>query len=612
MSTDPYNDIKPDPHAAVRTHRVDNVIDIENPLQRLPAAQVAADARAFAEAHDLGDHAEDFVKGALVARSPDELDTIPELSDADRAALAFEKDHKWRCTGQLYFAALICALGAATEGWDIVGSNGANLSFPVEFGIARPRPEPGASRDEWIVGLINSAPYLAAAMVGVWVSDPLNNWLGRRGLIFVTGLGLIATPLGMAFTRSWQQLLAVRLLMGIPYGAKAATVSVYAAEISPTAIRGAITIGWQLWVTFGIFIGMAANVIVKDVPRIAWRLQLGSAFIPSVPLVFLVWLAPESPRWLMKKNRYPAAFAAFYRLRKTPLAAARDMYYSHVLYEEEVALAKGTTYWSRLTDLFTVPRIRRASLGAFTTMIGQQLCGINVISFYSSTVFREGGYTNDQALYASLGFGALNFAFCIPALFLVDTFGRRSLLLSTFPFMTLFLLLTGLAFLLPDSQASTRTSLVAAFIYIYTVFYSVGEGPIAFLYPAEVFPTVHREQGMAWGVWANNFFASLLGLTFPSLLRGLTPVGAFCLYAGLNTLALSWVWCFVPETKGLTLEEIDQVFSVPTRHFIHYETTQWLPWWFRRYVLFDRKAHLVPLLDWETDRQAKAARRVAA
>lgn len=123
------------------------------------------------------------------------------------------------------------------------------------------------------------------------MSDPLNNWLGRRGLIFVTGLGLIATPLGMAFTRNWQQLLIVRLIMGIPYGAKAATVSVYAAEISPTAIRGAITIGWQLWVTFGIFIGMAANVIVKDVPRIAWRLQLGSAFIPSVPLIFLVWFA---------------------------------------------------------------------------------------------------------------------------------------------------------------------------------------------------------------------------------------------------------------------------------------------------------------------------------
>lgn len=165
MSSDAYNDIKPDPHVAVRPRTADNVIDIENPLQRLPAAQVAADARSFAEAHDLADHADDFVKGALVARSPDDLDSIPELSDSDRAALTFEKEHKWKCTWQLYFAALVCALGAATEGWDIVGSNGANLSFPVEFGIARPRPEPGASRDEWIVGLINSAPYMAAAMV---------------------------------------------------------------------------------------------------------------------------------------------------------------------------------------------------------------------------------------------------------------------------------------------------------------------------------------------------------------------------------------------------------------------------------------------------------------
>lgn len=105
------------------------------------------------------------------------------------------------------------------------------------------------------------------------------------------------------------------------------------------------------------------------------------------------------------------------------------------------------------------------------------------------------------------------------------------------------------------------------------------------MYSAEVFPTVQREQGMAWAVCVNNFFAGLLGLTFPRMLRALTPTGAFGFYAGLNFVALIWIFCFVPETKRLTLEELDQVFSVPTSTIIKHETTVWLPYMFRRYVL---------------------------
>lgn len=121
----------------------------------------------------------------------------------------------------------------------------------------------------------------------------------------------------------------------------------------------------------------------------------------------------------MKKNRYPKAFASFVKLRLTPLSAARDLYYSHVLYEEELKFARGANFFTRFKELFTVPRIRRASWASGMVMIAQQMCGINsefqcasqltlVISFYSSTVFVDGGFTPTQALYASLGFGALN------------------------------------------------------------------------------------------------------------------------------------------------------------------------------------------------------------
>jgi MFS family permease len=134
---------------------------------------------------------------------------------------------------------------------------------------------------------------------------------------------------------------------------------------------------WQLWVVIGIFLGFAANVIVKDTGRIAWRLQFGSAFIPSFILAIGIFFCPESPRWLMKHNKHAKGFKSMLRLRAHPIIAARDFYYSNVIYEEEMKLAYGSGYFQRLWDCFAVPRIRRSNYGASTVMLAQQMCGIN-------------------------------------------------------------------------------------------------------------------------------------------------------------------------------------------------------------------------------------------
>lgn len=127
----------------------------------------------------------------------------------------------------------------------------------------------------------------------------------------------------------------------------------------------------------------------------------------------------------MKKGRYPQAFNSLRKLRFTDLQAARDMYYIHKQLELEKETLGGATYFNRVTELFTIPRVRRATLAAHTVMLAQQMCGINIIAFYSSTIFSESGFTAVQSLYASLGFGAINFLFAFPAVFTIDTFGRR-------------------------------------------------------------------------------------------------------------------------------------------------------------------------------------------
>ncbi|KAL4899459.1 hypothetical protein BDW74DRAFT_110141 [Aspergillus multicolor] len=552
---------------------------IRNPLQSATREQVHSNARTFAETNGLSEHADLFGRAALVARDPDDFENIPGLLEDELAALTYEKNHKWHGPKVLWYTVGLCAIGAATQGWDQTGSNGANLQFHDEFNIA------GTGRDEWIVGLVNSIIFLTAGLIGAFIVDPLNHYLGRRGEIFVTALCLTATPIGSAFTHSWQALFAARFVMGIGIGAKNATVPIFSAEIAPHRVRGALVMFWQLWVVAGIFLGLIANVAVKDTGRIAWRLQLGSAFIPSFILGAGIYFCPESPRWLMKHGQIAKGFRSMARLRAHPIIGARDYYYSYVIYQEELKEARGAGYFRRMWDCFSIPRIRRSNYGASTVMLAQQMCGINIISFYSSSIFVRAGYDDEQALYASLGYGAVQVLATIPTLFLIDTKGRRTLCLLTFPGMCIFLLAAGLSMLTPESASKgAQLGPVVLFIYLFTICYSLGEGPVAFQYSAEVFPTIQREQGMAWAVCINNTFAGVLSLTFPRMSTVMTPTGAFGFYAGLNLIAWGLIFCFVRETKQLTLEELDQVFSVPTKDFIKHETTVWLPYFFKRHV----------------------------
>jgi hypothetical protein len=154
-------------------------------------------------------------------------------------------------------------------------------------------------------------------------------------------------------------------------------VPVFAAENSPASIRGALVMSWreyshmrasvkiadwcrsEMWTAFGILLGTCANLAVGKTGDIAWRLQLGSAFIPAVPLLLLIYMCPESPRWYMKKDRYAEAFTSLLRLRNTPLQAARDLYYIRSQLEVEREVIKRGTYVTRFIELFTIPRVRR-------------------------------------------------------------------------------------------------------------------------------------------------------------------------------------------------------------------------------------------------------------
>ncbi|KAJ7130231.1 hypothetical protein C8R44DRAFT_872058 [Mycena epipterygia] len=531
---------------------------IQNPLHGIPQETLLAQVEQFAKEKQLEHLTPLLKKGALIAQNPSGFEKIDLLDDADREVIRRETTHKWSQPRFLYYtdAFILCSIAAAVQGWDQTGSNGANLSFPEEFGISTTDPDPvKASRNQWIVGVVNAAPYIAASMLGCWTSDPLNNLLGRRGAIFISAVFCTFSVIGSGFSRTWQELFVTRILMGIGMGLKASTVPVFSAENTPASIRGGLVMSWQMWTAFGIFIGFAANLVFFQMGKLAWRFQLGSAFVPAVPLLFGVYFCPESPRWLMKKNRYQEAYNSLCRLRNSELQAARDLYYVHCQLMEEFAVMRGSNYFMRFIELVTIPRVRRATVASFTVMIAQQMCASQltlskIIAFYSSSIFQDAGYSSKSALLASFGFGLVNFVFAAPALWTIDTFGRRNLLLSTFPNMAWTLLAAGLCFLIPVTS-SARVPLIAFFIYLFAAFYSPGEGPVPFTYSAEVFPLTHREMGM------------------------------------------------IPETKQRTLEELDYVFGVPTSTHASYQLNKSLPYFVKRWILRRKDATLEPLYNFD-------------
>ncbi|RMZ89546.1 hypothetical protein DV736_g3228, partial [Chaetothyriales sp. CBS 134916] len=546
----------------------------------------------FLTLNNLTHQAQLFEKASILLGNEAPVHETPSITEEEINALRNEAASRWSQPRLLYFAVMVCSLGSIEQGWAQTCMNGANLYFPKAFGI-----DSRSARDVFIVGLINSGIYLSIGVLGCWLAEPVNSLLGRRGTIFLGSTTCLIASTASALSQSWPVLLAFRFLLGIGLALDNSTISIYLAECAPAAIRGGLAVSWQMFTAFGIFLGFIANVAVYNYGPNTWRLQLVAPIIPALPLMILIYTLPESPSWLIKQtSRYDKAFLSLRRLRNTDLQAAKELYATYLQRKTQHSMpTPKRTYAQQLLDLVTKPRIRRATLAAYSVMLCQQLCGINIIAFYSSSIFSDAGFSNFGALLASCVSGFIMFVGAFPAIWMMDTLGRRTLLLLTLPITGLTMFGAGLSFMIPAENAG-HFYLLAGTVYLFSLEYSPGMGPVPNTYCAEAFPLSHRELGMSSSVAVANIWATILSFTFPRLLTALGAQGSFELYAFLNIVAVILVFFFVPETKMKTLDELDQVFAISSRRFIHYQVTEYLPWLVQYYVLCRKEATLSPLL----------------
>lgn len=552
-----------------------------NILSQYSEAQVMQMGRNYALKHNLDP--ELFGRAAVLARTPDAYEDMELLTAQEKAGLHKEATKKWHVPSKLFQVIALGSMAAAVQGMDESVINGANLFYPARLGLK------GLKNEDLLEGLVNGAPYLCASCIACWLSDACNKRMGRKWTIFWTCFISAVTCIWQGFVNNWWHLFIARFFLGFGIGIKSATVPAYAAECTPKHIRGALVMLWQFFTAVGIMFGYVASLAFYYVPSrgigdgLNWRLMLGSAAIPAIIVLFQIPFVPESPRWLMGKDRHEEAFDSLKKLRHEEIAAARDCFYQYVLLNEEASY-KDTPTWRRLIEMFTVRRNRNGAIGAWIVMFMQQFCGINVIAYYSSSIFVKSSFSEVSAMLASWGFGMINFTFAIPAFYTIDTFGRRNLLLTTFPLMAIFLLWAGFGFfILPDNR-SARVGVITSGIYLFSCVYSSGEGPVPFTYSAEAFPLYIRDLGMGWATATCWFFNFILAFSWPRMQNAFSTQGAFGWYAAWNLIGFFLVLWFLPETKGLTLEELDEVFSVSLREHAMWQTRNF---WnkIQRYVL---------------------------
>ncbi|KAL8679738.1 MAG: hypothetical protein Q9224_000276 [Gallowayella concinna] len=561
---------------------------LANPLAGISHAMLEDMGARYARKHQVGDQ-EDiraFSKGAVLAQDPSKYHTVAGLTEEEQMVLHTEENHRWHQPPLLYIVIVVCSTCAAVQGMDETVVNGGQLFYKYQYGIGGNDP-----RSTWLTGLLNAAPYLCCAFLGCWLTVPFNSLFGRRGTIFITCLFSALACFWQAFANTWWHMFIARFFLGFGIGPKSATVPIFAAETTPPRIRGALVMQWQVWTAFGIMLGYASDLCFFKVADHAgviglnWRLMMASAMLPALVVVACVFMCPESPRWYMSKGRHFKAYQSMCKLRHNKIQAARDVYYMHTLLEAENEIKNGR---NKFIEIIAVPRNRRAMIASELLMFLQQFCGVNIISYYSSQIFLDGGFSPIAALSASLGFGLINWIFAIPAIYTIDTFGRRNLLLTTYPFLSLFLFFTGFSFWIRADNL--RLACLALGIYLFGIVYSPGQGPVPFTYSAEAYPLYVRAYGMSMATATTWFFNSVLSITWPSLQTAFTTQGAFSWYAAWNIVGFFLILMLMPETKGKTLEELDQVFSVPTNVHARYGLRQ-LRYFARRYVM---RRHVEP------------------
>lgn len=465
------------------------------------------------------------------------------MSGQVKSLVDLPPDTKGPHTSRLGIIAVVATFGGLLFGYDTGVVNGALEPLTHDFGLT-PRTE----------GLVVSFLTIGAAF-GAVVGGRLSDAFGRRSNIILLACFFIVGTLACSLAPNWQFLAGARFFLGLAVGAASTTVPVYLAELAPFEKRGSLVTRNEVMIVVGQFAAFVINAIIFNVwgeHDGVWRYMLAVAVLPAIALLVGMIFLPESPRWLISKNRDGQALEVLKQVRSDERAEAEMREVELLAEQEEVAKTGG------VSDLASKWVLRLVLIGVGLG-VAQQLTGINSVMYYGTQLLTDAGFSADAAIVANTFNGLFSVLGVTVGIMLINRLPRRFMLLGGFVLTSSFHLLIGLsAVFLPEGTFKAYAILVFVVLFVFSMQGTLG--PLVWLMLAEIFPLKIRSFAMGICVFALWLANAAVAQFFPSVVSGLGIANTFFLFAGLGVLALLFIYFFVPETRNKTLEDLEAEF----------------------------------------------------
>lgn len=434
----------------------------------------------------------------------------------------------------LYIIAIVASLGGLLSGYDTGVISGALLFINETWVLP-----------DTLQGFLVSS-VLIGAVIGAATNGILADIFGRKKIIMATAVIFILGSILCAFAPNVYVLILSRIFVGFAVGIVNFVVPLYLSEVSPKNLRGTLVSLYQWAITAGILFSYFINAVFAQAVY-NWRWMLFAGVVPGLVLFIGMCFMSDTPRWLVSKNRDDEAKKVFSKIEPD------------IEPEKEIAEIKETLVDNRQEKTF---RLKKWMIMPFVVGIGimfAQICtGINTIIYYAPTIFKTAGFdSNLTAIYATTGIGVVNFIMTIVAVFFTDRIGRKPLLYFGLTGVMLSLFALGTSFAFAGVLGSSLKWVAVGSLVTYIICFAMSLGPIGWILVSEVFPL--RIRGIAMSVctvsnFAFNFF--VVG-SFPVLLHRIGGAWTFWIFGIVSILCIIFVYFFVPETKGISLEEIE-------------------------------------------------------
>ena len=428
---------------------------------------------------------------------------------------------------------LIAALAGFLFGFDTVVISGADKKLQLLW-----------QSSDGFHGIVVMGMALWGTVIGAIFGGFPTNKIGRKNTLIWIGVLYSISAIGSAFANDPISFAAFRFIGGLGVGASTIAAPAYISEVAPARDRGRLVGFYQFMLVFGILIAFMSNYLLSGIGENDWRWMVGVEAIPAVLYTLFVLSVPKSPRWLLTRNRDDEARMVLKSL---------DPSLSIETLKEDMS-GEATTGSS--SETIFIKKYRFPLMLAFLIAFFNQFSGINAFLYYAPRIFEEAGLGESTALLSSIGIGLTNLLFTIIGIFLIDRLGRKQLMYFGSVGYIVSLSLVAAAFFLGWTGMA-----VPIFLFLFIASHAIGQGAVIWVFISEIFPNHLRSSGQSFGSSTHWVLAAIIPSTVPFLFTQIGPGPVFAFFAFMMVLQLLFVKFMMPETKGISLEELGKQLS---------------------------------------------------